>query len=134
MQEATKMETGLMDKKIRTYTERQAANKRKFEDTSRNNQGRKQPLKRQDVARAFAAGSGNRPQKLLIMSAGNKDISKGYCPKLKNNNKNHEGSEDFVAYCDASIKGLGAMLMQRDKVISYASRQLKIHEKNYTTH
>nr|GFA34799.1 putative reverse transcriptase domain-containing protein [Tanacetum cinerariifolium] len=45
-----------------------------------------------------------------------------------------EGSEDFVAYCDASIKGLGAVLMQRDKVISYASRQLKIHEKNYTTH
>nr|GEZ65861.1 transposon Ty3-G Gag-Pol polyprotein [Tanacetum cinerariifolium] len=45
-----------------------------------------------------------------------------------------EGSEDFVAYCDASIKGLGAMLMQEDKVISYASRQLKIHEKNYTTH
>nr|GEZ16498.1 reverse transcriptase domain-containing protein [Tanacetum cinerariifolium] len=45
-----------------------------------------------------------------------------------------EGSKDFVAYCDASIKGLGAVLMQRDKVISYASRQLKIHEKNYTTH
>nr|GFA59858.1 retrovirus-related Pol polyprotein from transposon 17.6 [Tanacetum cinerariifolium] len=45
-----------------------------------------------------------------------------------------EGSEDFVAYCDAFIKGLGAVLMQRDKVISYASRQLKIHEKNYTTH
>nr|GFC65662.1 putative reverse transcriptase domain-containing protein [Tanacetum cinerariifolium] len=45
-----------------------------------------------------------------------------------------EGSEDFVTYCDASIKGLGAELMQRDKVISYASRQLKIHEKNYTTH
>ncbi|GJY24147.1 putative reverse transcriptase domain-containing protein [Tanacetum coccineum] len=45
-----------------------------------------------------------------------------------------EGSEDFVAYCDASIKGLGDVLMQRDKVIAYASRQLKIHEKNYTTH
>ncbi|GJW06502.1 putative reverse transcriptase domain-containing protein [Tanacetum coccineum] len=45
-----------------------------------------------------------------------------------------EGSEDFVAYCDASIKGLGVVLMQRDKVIAYASRQLKIHEKNYTTH
>nr|GFA25911.1 putative reverse transcriptase domain-containing protein [Tanacetum cinerariifolium] len=45
-----------------------------------------------------------------------------------------EGSKDFVAYCDASIKGLGAVLMQRDKVISYASRQLKIYEKNYTTH
>ncbi|GJV46899.1 putative reverse transcriptase domain-containing protein [Tanacetum coccineum] len=43
-------------------------------------------------------------------------------------------SEDFIAYCDASIKGLGVVLMQRDKVIAYASRQLKIHEKNYTTH
>ncbi|GJT21441.1 putative reverse transcriptase domain-containing protein [Tanacetum coccineum] len=45
-----------------------------------------------------------------------------------------EGSEDFVVYYDASHKGLGAILMQREKVISYASRQLKIHEKNYTTH
>ncbi|GJV06457.1 putative reverse transcriptase domain-containing protein [Tanacetum coccineum] len=45
-----------------------------------------------------------------------------------------EGSEDFIIYCDASIKGLGAVLMQREKVIAYASRQLKIHEKNYTTH
>ncbi|GJR06019.1 putative reverse transcriptase domain-containing protein [Tanacetum coccineum] len=45
-----------------------------------------------------------------------------------------EGSKNFIAYCDASIKGLGAVLMQREKVISYASRQLKIHEKNYTTH
>ncbi|GJT31345.1 putative reverse transcriptase domain-containing protein [Tanacetum coccineum] len=45
-----------------------------------------------------------------------------------------EGNEDFIAYCDASIKGLGAVLMQREKVIAYASRQLKIHEKNYTTH
>ncbi|GJX69681.1 putative reverse transcriptase domain-containing protein, partial [Tanacetum coccineum] len=45
-----------------------------------------------------------------------------------------EGSKDFIAYCDASIKGLGIVLMQRDKVIAYASRQIKIHEKNYTTH
>ncbi|GJY16498.1 putative reverse transcriptase domain-containing protein [Tanacetum coccineum] len=37
-----------------------------------------------------------------------------------------EGSEDFIVYCDASIKGLGAVLMQREKVISYASRQLKV--------
>ncbi|GJS71517.1 putative reverse transcriptase domain-containing protein [Tanacetum coccineum] len=45
-----------------------------------------------------------------------------------------EGSEDFVVYCDASHKGLGAVLMKKEKVISYASRQLKIYEKNYTTH
>ncbi|GKB76290.1 putative reverse transcriptase domain-containing protein [Tanacetum coccineum] len=45
-----------------------------------------------------------------------------------------EGSEDSIVYCDASIKDLGAVLMQREKVIAYASRQLKTHEKNYTTH
>nr|GEX30910.1 reverse transcriptase domain-containing protein [Tanacetum cinerariifolium] len=57
MQEATEMATRLIDKKIRTYVERQASNKRKFEDTSQNNQSRQQPPKRQDVARAYAAGS-----------------------------------------------------------------------------
>ncbi|KAD3067023.1 hypothetical protein E3N88_34903 [Mikania micrantha] len=45
-----------------------------------------------------------------------------------------DGMDDFVVYCDASIQGLGCVLMQHDKVIAYASRQLKIHEKNYTTH
>nr|GFA27917.1 putative reverse transcriptase domain-containing protein [Tanacetum cinerariifolium] len=45
-----------------------------------------------------------------------------------------EGSENFVVYCDASHKGLGAVLMQKEKVIAYASHQLKVHEKNYTTH
>ena len=45
-----------------------------------------------------------------------------------------DGTEDFVVFCDASIQGLGCVLMQRDKVIAYASRQLKVHEKNYTTH
>ncbi|GKF15135.1 putative reverse transcriptase domain-containing protein, partial [Tanacetum coccineum] len=44
-----------------------------------------------------------------------------------------EGSENFVVYCDASHKGLGAVLMQKEKVIAYVSRQLKVHEKNYTT-
>ncbi|GKA22553.1 putative reverse transcriptase domain-containing protein [Tanacetum coccineum] len=45
-----------------------------------------------------------------------------------------EGSENFVVYSDASRKELGTVLMQREKVIAYASRQLKIHKKNYTTH
>ncbi|GKB88216.1 putative reverse transcriptase domain-containing protein [Tanacetum coccineum] len=43
-------------------------------------------------------------------------------------------SEDFIVYCDASINGLGVVLMQREKLVAYASRQLKIHKKNYTTH
>ncbi|KAI3775993.1 hypothetical protein L1987_45753 [Smallanthus sonchifolius] len=45
-----------------------------------------------------------------------------------------EGIDNFVVYCDASHQGLGCVLMQRDKVIAYASRQLKVHEKNYMTH
>ncbi|GJY90435.1 putative reverse transcriptase domain-containing protein [Tanacetum coccineum] len=45
-----------------------------------------------------------------------------------------ERTEGFVVYCDASLKGYRAVLMQREKVIAYASRQLKVHEENYTTH
>ena len=42
--------------------------------------------------------------------------------------------EEFIVYCDASKIGLGAVLMEKGKVIAYGSRQLKIHEKNYPTH
>nr|GEW98277.1 hypothetical protein [Tanacetum cinerariifolium] len=45
-----------------------------------------------------------------------------------------EESKDFVVYCDASLKGFRAVLMQRETVIAYASRQLRTHEENYTTH
>ncbi|GJV70459.1 putative reverse transcriptase domain-containing protein [Tanacetum coccineum] len=45
-----------------------------------------------------------------------------------------KGNDDFVIYYDASHQGLGAVLMQIEKVIPYASRQLKPHEENYTTH
>ncbi|GKC42743.1 reverse transcriptase domain-containing protein [Tanacetum coccineum] len=79
MQEATKMATKLMDKKIYTFAERQAANKRKFEDTSRNNQNQQQPSKRQNVARAYAAASGDRKP-----YGGSKPL----CPKC---NYNHDG-------------------------------------------
>nr|GEV64029.1 putative reverse transcriptase domain-containing protein [Tanacetum cinerariifolium] len=45
-----------------------------------------------------------------------------------------QGAKNFIVYCDALPKGLGAVLMQNEKAIAYAPRQLKIHEKNYTTH
>ncbi|GKC17423.1 putative reverse transcriptase domain-containing protein [Tanacetum coccineum] len=45
-----------------------------------------------------------------------------------------EGTKEFIVYCDPSLKGYGAVLMQSEKVIGYASRQLKVHEENYTTH
>ncbi|PNX91043.1 retrotransposon-related protein [Trifolium pratense] len=43
-------------------------------------------------------------------------------------------SESFVVYCDASKIGLGGVLMQNGQVVAYASRQLKVHERNYPTH
>mgnify|MGYP003703453385 CR=1 FL=1 len=44
------------------------------------------------------------------------------------------GNEEFQIFSDASHKGLDCVLMQGGKVIAYASRQLKLHEKNYPTH
>ena len=43
-------------------------------------------------------------------------------------------SKPFEVFCDASHQGLGCVLMQERKVVTYASRQLKVHEKNYPTH
>ncbi|GJT80509.1 putative reverse transcriptase domain-containing protein [Tanacetum coccineum] len=60
MQEAIEFATEMMDKKMLTAAERQAENKRKFEDTSRNNQNQQQPFKRNDVARAYTAGPGDK--------------------------------------------------------------------------
>ena len=44
------------------------------------------------------------------------------------------GKDGFVIYSDTSRQGLGCVLMQNDRVIAYASRQLKKHEENYPTH
>ncbi|GKB47056.1 hypothetical protein Tco_0897809 [Tanacetum coccineum] len=60
MQDAIEFATKLMDQKIRTLAERQAENKRKFEDTSRNNQNQQQPFKRHNVGRAYTAWPGEK--------------------------------------------------------------------------
>ena len=45
-----------------------------------------------------------------------------------------DGKGDFMIYSDASLKGLGCVLMQHGKVISYTSRQLKEYEVKYPTY
>jgi len=45
-----------------------------------------------------------------------------------------DASKPFEVFCDASHQGLGCVLMQNRRVVAYASRQLKNHEKNYPTH
>ncbi|GJY04469.1 reverse transcriptase domain-containing protein [Tanacetum coccineum] len=72
MQEAVEMATELMDKKVSTITERQAENKRKFENASRNNQNQQQQNKRQNTGRAYTARTVQ-------------GHFKRECPKLKNN-------------------------------------------------
>ncbi|GJR12165.1 putative reverse transcriptase domain-containing protein [Tanacetum coccineum] len=60
MQEAVEMATELMDKKVNTIAERQAENKRKFENTSQNNQNQHQQNKRQNTGRAYIVGTGEK--------------------------------------------------------------------------
>ncbi|GJR34501.1 putative reverse transcriptase domain-containing protein [Tanacetum coccineum] len=80
MQEAIEMATELMDKRVSTIAERQAENKRKFENTSRNNQNQQQQQnKRQNTGQAYTAGNSDRKS-----YAGSKPL----CSKC---NYNHEG-------------------------------------------
>ncbi|GJX83170.1 putative reverse transcriptase domain-containing protein, partial [Tanacetum coccineum] len=79
MQDAIEFTTELMDQKIRTLAERQAKNKRKFEDTSRNNQNQQQPFKRHNVAWAYTAVPGEKKP-----YGGSKPL----CPKC---NYHHDG-------------------------------------------
>nr|GEW57007.1 hypothetical protein [Tanacetum cinerariifolium] len=98
MQEATEMAMGLMDKKICTYAERQAANKRKFEDTFRNNQGRQSPTNANVANNQRGNGAG---QKVTCYECGAQGHFKRYCPKLKNNN-NNRGNQVGTGKCVCS--------------------------------
>ncbi|GJU66205.1 hypothetical protein Tco_1252464 [Tanacetum coccineum] len=90
MQEAIEFATEMMDKKMLTVAERQAENKRKFEDTSRNNQNQQQPFKRNNVAWAYTAGPGDKKP-----YGGTKPLFQGHFrstgPKLKKGNKGKSG-------------------------------------------
>nr|GEY01502.1 hypothetical protein [Tanacetum cinerariifolium] len=89
LDETIKLANDLMDQKLRTYAERQMNNKRKADNSFKNNHGhQKQPLEMQNVSKKLCSA--------LILAL-------------------PEGSKDFVVYCDASHKGLGAILMQREK-------------------
>nr|GFC41195.1 hypothetical protein [Tanacetum cinerariifolium] len=115
MQEAIEIATELMDKKIRTFAERETVSKRKFENTSRNTQNQQQQHsnKRQNTGRVYTTASGekrqyggSRPlcakcnyhhdgpcapkscQKSACYECGVQGYFKRECPKLKNNN-NH---------------------------------------------
>nr|GFB37884.1 hypothetical protein [Tanacetum cinerariifolium] len=112
MQEAIEIATELMDKKIRTFAERETASKRKFENTSRNTQNQQQqPNKRQNTGRVYTATSGEKKQygdlnpyalnaiitttrgtglgqKASCYECGVQGHFKRECPKRKNNN-NH---------------------------------------------
>ncbi|GJT12988.1 putative reverse transcriptase domain-containing protein [Tanacetum coccineum] len=90
LDDAIELANDLMDQKLRTYAERQNDNKRKADDSSRNNQ---QPHKKQNVARAYTADTG------ACYECGNTGHIKKNCPKLKNRgNGNGNGIAQGRAY------------------------------------
>ncbi|GKA97633.1 putative reverse transcriptase domain-containing protein [Tanacetum coccineum] len=105
LDDAIELANDLMDQKLRTYAERQNDNKRKADDSSRNNQ---QPHKKQNVARAYTAGPGEKKLKQehyhnqkagACYECGNTGHIKKNCPKLKNRgNNNGNGTAQGRAY------------------------------------
>nr|GEX17382.1 hypothetical protein [Tanacetum cinerariifolium] len=106
MQEAIEFATEMMDKKMLSVVKRQAENKRKFKDTPRNNQNQQQPFKRNNVARAYIVGPGEKKpyggtKPLCTKCNYHLDrpcAQKSDCPKLKNENQgNQAGNSNVMA-------------------------------------
>ncbi|GKA47593.1 putative reverse transcriptase domain-containing protein [Tanacetum coccineum] len=95
MQEAIEMATGLMDRRNNTLAERQAENKRKLEDTPRNNQTQ-QPNKRQNTGRAYAAGNGSWPpgQGCRAACTANNNRNNNNNNNRNNNNNNNRNNNN----------------------------------------
>nr|GFB49622.1 hypothetical protein [Tanacetum cinerariifolium] len=115
MQEAIEIATELMDKKIRTFAERETASKRKFENTSRNTQNQQQQhsSKRQNTGRVYTASSGEKKQyrgtrsgqKSGCYECGVQGHFKRECPKLKNNN--NQGNQSGRNNAPARVYAIG---------------------------
>ncbi|GJV06507.1 putative reverse transcriptase domain-containing protein [Tanacetum coccineum] len=109
MQDAIEFATELMDKKINTWAKRQVNNKRKSDDTARNNQNQ-QPNKRQNTGRAYAIRNGDRrpyrgPKPLACFKCGAQGHFKKDCLKLKNNN--NRGNQVGNAKSQAKVYAVG---------------------------
>nr|GFB37270.1 hypothetical protein [Tanacetum cinerariifolium] len=99
MQEAIEIATKLMDKKIRTFAERETASKRKFENTSRNTQNQQQQHsnKRQNTGRVYTAASGEKKQcggSRPLCAKSNYHHDGPYAPKCHNCNKISHSARD----------------------------------------
>nr|GEU42756.1 putative nucleotidyltransferase, ribonuclease H [Tanacetum cinerariifolium] len=120
----------------RTFTNNYQNNRNNYSNS--NNDHQQQHNRRQETLRAYTATPTENSRKTRSIS-GEKTKSQ---PSRLLKQKLYEapilelpkGNNNFVVYCDASHQGLRAMLMQIEKVIAYASRQLKPHDENYTTH
>ncbi|GJY30967.1 putative reverse transcriptase domain-containing protein [Tanacetum coccineum] len=143
MQEAIEMATELMDKRVSTIAERQAENKRKFENTSRNNQNQQQQQnKRQNTGRAYTAGSGDKKQyggsrplcskcnyhpdgpcaqraknaKIMVTSPVTGHFKKE-CPRMKNN-KGNRGNQAGNDRAPAKVYVVGNAGANPDNVVA----------------